>query len=349
MSLRPLFTAFPRRGAELRRRELADALGDATLAVLERAGVVARAGIVHTYPCEDHGPGCPRIVRLVPGTRRALAVCGRDEPFCSTLRLTEDDVAASRLDVDALAAKLAALAGVPAAERRTSAAPLLSLGVLRTWQPATELLFAPWVSDPAFVGALAERATAERPAVVLVPTLDDVPAWAAAQNDHGTRLAVLALEDVLTIVDDELVLTLPQRRAALALVPPAPATLTPLHAGLPRPASWPELRLHLVDGHTVSVRVGKTAMRRTYADLGMASAKNREPTKQWQLLVALCEGGGTFRWKDLGTFEVAKRRVARLRDDLQAAFGLEDDPFEPFDRRHGWKARFVARDLADDD
>lgn len=310
--------------------------------------MVARAGVVHTYPCEDHGPGCPRIVRLVPGTKRALAVCGRDEPFCSTLRLTEDDVAASRLDVDALAAKLAALAGVPAAERRTSAAPLLCSVSCARWQPATELLFAPWASDPAFVGALAERATAERPAIVLVPTLDDVPAWAAAQNDHGTRLAVLALEDVLTIVDDELVLTLPQRRERWRSYRPHRRPSRRCTPGS-RARRAGRLRWHLVDGHTVSVRVGKTAMRRTYADLGMASAKNREPTKQWQLLVMLCEGGGTFRWKDLGTFEVAKRRVARLRDDLQTAFGLEDDPFEPFDRRVGWKARFVARDLADDD
>ena len=102
--------------------------------------------------------------------------------------------------------------------------------------------------------------------------------------------------------------------------------------------------MYRIDGHTVSFRAHGKGTRRTYLDLGMASAKSREPTKSWELLLVLCEGGGTFRWKDLGSHAVVKQRVVTLRKELRALFGLEDDPFEPFDMRDGWKARFVARD-----
>ncbi len=34
--------------------------------------------------------------------------------------------------------------------------------------------------------------------------------------------------------------------------------------------------------------------------------------------------------------------MSRLRDTLKRAFGIPDDPFEPFSYDHQWKTRFRA-------
>jgi hypothetical protein len=126
--------------------------------------------------------------------------------------------------------------------------------------------------------------------------------------------------------------------------PPAPAALG--HAerlGLPRARSWGEVRVRPVDGLTVLVTVGPRSARFTHVDMGLASAKSRGATKAWELLLATCEGRGTFAWRQFGeSRDTVRKQVERLAEALCAAVGLEDAPFEPFEPSRGWVARFLA-------
>jgi hypothetical protein len=96
----------------------------------------------------------------------------------------------------------------------------------------------------------------------------------------------------------------------------------------------------------VSVRARGVHKRLSYVDLGMASEKNREPTRAWELLMAVCEGGGTLRWH--GDAAAVKRQVSTLRAQLKEAFGLEDDPFAPY-TKGGWRSQFAAHASVDEE
>jgi hypothetical protein len=128
----------------------------------------------------------------------------------------------------------------------------------------------------------------------------------------------------------------------LARVAEASAAVPPRGdlAALLGAASFDELRVTVVDGYTVRVGCGKRAVRRTYRDLGLHSAMTREPTKKWAILLAVCAGHGTFRWRDFGELHAVSQAVSVLRRGLQDAFGLDDDPFHSFN--NGWRARFFA-------
>ena len=116
----------------------------------------------------------------------------------------------------------------------------------------------------------------------------------------------------------------------------APPGLAPLLGA----KCWEELRVTVVDGHTLRIGCGRHAVRRTYRDLGLHAANSREPTRKWAMLLAICSGHGTFRWTDFGSARAVSQAVSVLRRKLQDAFGLTGDPFHEWDR--GWRARFFA-------
>jgi hypothetical protein len=141
---------------------------------------------------------------------------------------------------------------------------------------------------------------------------------------------------------------------APAVSPPAPAVSPQAPAaggvrgqaerlGIPRARNWGEVRVRPVDGLTVLVTVGARSARCSHVDLGLASAKSRGPTKAWELLLATCEGRGTFGWRKFGeSRDTVRKQVERLSEALCAAVGLEEAAFEPFDANRGWVARFLA-------
>jgi hypothetical protein len=111
-------------------------------------------------------------------------------------------------------------------------------------------------------------------------------------------------------------------------------------AALVGATAWNQIRITVVDGHTVRISCGRTTVRRTYRDLGLHAENSREPTKKWTLLLAICAEHGTFRWKDFGSFHAVSQATSVLRGKLKEAFGLEEDPFHAF--ANGWRAKFFA-------
>jgi transcriptional regulator of acetoin/glycerol metabolism len=157
--------------------------------------------------------------------------------------------------------------------------------------------------------------------------------WRAMATSDG---GVLALSDAAA----------QSMRGASLSTEASPAPVALGHAerlGLPRARSWGEVGVRRVDGLTVLVTVGARSARFSHVDLGLASAKSRGPTKAWELLLATCEGRGTFAWRRFGdTRDTVRKQVERLTEALCAAVGLDDAAFEPFEPSRGWVARFLA-------
>ena len=106
----------------------------------------------------------------------------------------------------------------------------------------------------------------------------------------------------------------------------------------PAAASWSDVRLRLVDGHTVSASVGGARGVYNFAEMGMANQKNGTPTVQWELLREFAAGHGVLTWQSRGADRKNKKRRENLARDLQEFFRIDGDPFV----RHGngWRARF---------
>jgi hypothetical protein len=167
-----------------------------------------------------------------------------------------------------------------------------------------------------------------------------------AAEPEGAPPDVEVLADVLDMRGDRVV-----RVTTLRVVSAAPGSAagpSPVREPGERPAgiaaligatSWERIRITVVDGHTVRIGCGGTAIRRTYRDLGLHAENSREPTRKWRLLLAICAAHGRYR----GTR--AERRAESqaiyvLRGKLKAAFGLAEDPFGAWD--DGWRAKFWA-------
>ena len=104
---------------------------------------------------------------------------------------------------------------------------------------------------------------------------------------------------------------------------------------------WSQIKITAVDGHTLRIQCGKISVRRTYIDLGFGG-KNREPIEKWKILIAICEGHGSFRWKQFGAFGAVRNAVYVVQTKLKHAFGLADNPIRPYDGALAWQAKFFA-------
>lgn len=319
------------------------AVGDDAFVLLCREGVLQAAGQAESYPCPGSGRRCPRVIVPVPRnkTKPFLAVCG-DRRGCISLPLTDEQTQLHSLNRRAWVALLRsayALEG-PIAYDVPSAFGLWSIGHTR----AHDVFLAEKPDGHDLLQFVLTRETMPRRTRVLVPTATRVDPFLIQRCRRGRHVEIAILEDDLEIEHGELVV-----RSHIANVEPESEptrVVRPRAFTLPPGTTWRDLRVYRVDGHTVSVRGGGMHKRFTYVDLGMASEKNREPTKAWELLMALCEGGGTLRWR--GDAVAVKRQVSTLRSQLREAFGLEDDPFAPY-AKGGWRSQFAAYPSPDED
>lgn len=317
-----------------------DAIGDDAFALLCREGVLEPAGRADTYPCPGSGKSCPRVVVPVPRnqTKPFVAVCG-DRRSCVSLPLTDEETqlhALNRRAWVALVRRTYALDGAISYDL-PGAFGLWSIGQTR----GRDVFLAEKPDGHDLLQFVLAREGMARRARVLVPTATRVDPFVLQRCRMAQHVEIALMDDELAIDSGELVL-----RSGSETTTPAPVRVvrTPVFP-LPTGATWRDLRIYRVDGHTVSVRGAGVHKRLSYVDLGMASAKNREPTRAWELLMALCEGHGTLRWR--GDAVAVKRQVSTLRAQLKAAFGIEDDPFAPYGKG-GWRSQFAAYPSTDE-
>jgi hypothetical protein len=179
-----------------------------------------------------------------------------------------------------------------------------------------------------------------RRTLALVPAGRSLGEADRAKHGPAALVSAEALDEVLVVREGRVArrdIDAVQAPAATPARPSGPPVL-PV-AGAKR---WNEVTIWLVDERTVRIDVGGRSHRRTHTDLGMGHAQSREPTRVWGMLVAFCEGHGSLETARFGGVAATKKLVSRLRSDLRAAFGLSQDPFHPYRRSEGWRARFVA-------
>lgn len=319
-----------------------DAIGEDAFALLCREGVLEPAGQAETYPCPGSGGSCPRVIVPVPRNKTTpfLAVCG-DRRSCVSVPLTEEQTQLHALNRRAWVALLRRVYGLDGAIAYDVPGAFGLWAIGRTHGRDVFLSEKPDAHD--LLQFVLAREALPRATQVLLPTSARLDAFVAQRcSAAASRARITLLEDELMLTDGQLALT-------TVAEPPIARVVEPTRSAaieLPTALSWRDLRVYRVDGHTISIRSGAFHKRLSYIDLGMASANTREPTRAWEMLMALCEGGGTLQWR--GDAVTVKKQVSRLRTHLKEAFGLETDPFAPY-APGGWRSQFAAYPTADDD
>lgn len=108
----------------------------------------------------------------------------------------------------------------------------------------------------------------------------------------------------------------------------------------PPNADWSDLEIKFVYGDKVSVKVLSETGVFNCAEMGMASKKNGEPTKQWDLLRDFARGRGRLDWDNPAADRKNQKRKENLAKDLRKFFGISGDPFAYLEEIKGWEARF---------
>lgn len=308
-----------------------------------------------TYPCPQPGPdGCPRGV-VVHGADDIVAVCRARPKACETLTLSQADIVAYELDTRRLGERLRALLGLAGDGGAFPGSLPGRTSYVGVYQPVAGHSYPVYLAlsgDGVAVLDVVESLIGRepRPFVVLVPAAELLAAEAV--RALGSRGSVaLGLADV-TVADD---------RDHLVLADAAAAVLAPFRKGVlreaaaktgdgmvffptPAGATWEQVRIRFRDGHTVSVSVLGEEGVFHYAQMGMASRKNAEPTVQWKLLKAFAESRGTMTWRSSHADAKNKKRRENLAKDLRAFFRIDGDPIPATPDGKGWHVRFELHD-----
>jgi hypothetical protein len=334
-------------------KQLAAELEDGELAALRGAGILRAASPLTTVPCDVKGKQCFRNV-----TREGIGICKDGKRTCADVKVDPADIAQEEISPSDL---VRALRVLYAAEPRGLTTPgafandrPLSVGWQAGDKPERQVVLA--TSAQASHLALSHA----RPMLVLVPTARVLTPALRAQHGPGAFTRVEVLAETLVVRGQKLArqdagdppastrARAPVSSRGAPASPPA-AAVKARPKGLPAMVlriqgakKWRDVQLYLVDGHTLRVDVAGEARRCTYVDFGLAHAKNRKPLKEWLVLAAVCEGGGSFQWRPFGDHPAVQKVVSRLRARLKAIFGLRETPFAQFSFHHGWRARFRA-------
>ena len=108
----------------------------------------------------------------------------------------------------------------------------------------------------------------------------------------------------------------------------------------PAGATWADLSIRFVDGHSVAVRIGAAGGTYHYTQMGMADGRNARPTKQWELLQALARNRGVLTWKSPDAGRKNKKRRELLARHLKAFFRIDGEPIVATDDGKGWQTIF---------
>jgi hypothetical protein len=328
-------------------------------AALHAAGVLTPAPPAATWPCDVRG--CAREIRAnYDGARKPLvAVCCQAPPVCTPVELGFDDVAHQEILVDALLSAACALFG--AVVDRAAAGTLNArhpIGdarppvlVATTTEPARDIFWLRSPRDLELGGFCARRERVARGSLVLVPTSEHVPLDVAARFAPGEHVEVRALADAVEVRDGLLVLGAASQAppAMLSSFPPSQPSSASSSRGLAAllgVTSWGEIRLSVIDGHTLRIEANGQTVLRTFVELGFVDGRKTDivtPVTAWGVLLLLVRKGELrpSEYGQVGKAYGAKKAIERLGAPMRAVFGLEEHPIHEYSRRHGrWIPRF---------
>jgi hypothetical protein len=114
---------------------------------------------------------------------------------------------------------------------------------------------------------------------------------------------------------------------------------------VPQSLLWGNVHMMFYDKEHVEIRAGgKPLGLRSFAVLGFENKKNKSPDIIWDTLLLLGKHDGEITWKTKdGSGEITaklKKRISILRKRLKNLFGISEDPFCPYTKKGGYKAKF---------
>lgn len=302
------------------------------------------------YPCPRHPP-CSCYHRVVNhGDGRIAAVCDCRPRRCDTVLLSESDIIVYELDRPALYSAIANALSLQPARNEVPGLPWVTR--IGFDSPCAGYRFGVYfVLTPRpdrFTGAvLSLAATNPGPFILVAPTAGRCEP--ACIDVLGSRSSLfLTLPDVLSIHDGN---PAASERCAdmlrefhLAIIPalqPDSREASPI-AFFPTPpdATWSDVRIRFIDGHTVSVSVGNRNGVYTFSQMGMSKRNSGTPTAQWRLLEAFAKGRGAFDWKSEHADRHQKKQKQLLAKALCQFLRIDGDPFRYVGELKGWEARF---------
>ena len=125
-----------------------------------------------------------------------------------------------------------------------------------------------------------------------------------------------------------------------AVLPPAEDQSGMIFFPTPPDTRWEDVSIRFSDGYTVSVKVGGVSQVCNYTTMGMADGRNKNPTKQWELLREFAEANGHFDWSNRKAGRAKQKQREILAENLRAFFRIEGDPIVV--DGNGWRARFAV-------
>lgn len=118
---------------------------------------------------------------------------------------------------------------------------------------------------------------------------------------------------------------------------PKTKSVTPLH--LPPDTKWQDITLEFLDGHNVSIRIGKYNIKSDYKGMGFEDERRFEPNTQWNFLKILADYNGEISWEHQHANTKIKKTKQLLADALKAYFKITEDPFYPYRKEKSYRIK----------
>ena len=306
----------------------------ALFAELIRLGWLREARASHGLTCEV----CPERCWIVPherkrqdGTRYLWHLCGQHEDT-GVLNFSVDRLRRWQLAADGIARWLSDQLGPGSGDLMDLGSGILRIGHAGNGRDKREILFS--LSAPVHLdGQIAASDSGPHRPIWL---LSARPAWLAPGDSRA-----LVLGELLRWGEELQFSTLARQRLTGA---EPPSTLRPVE--LPAGTTWEKIIVRVLDDETVEIQSGRRRERRTFVELGMADGRRSppEPSLSWAFLLTLAREDGTLTWEDKAASDNARNHIRLLREALRQAFCLEGDPFHRYERKLGWRTRFLLVD-----
>lgn len=283
-----------------------------------------------------------RVVHHGPGD-----IVGVPDDGSKTITLSKTDVLIYRLDHKRILRDTAAALGFEAAEEGIAGVPFTFR--MGTFKPLAGFSFPAYVAfalEPTDVRRAIEyvAALSTKPFVFFAPTgrFMNAACESLLQNHNA---CFLSLSDALKIDPNGSLLATPvamQKLAAFqdAVLPSSTTSNGVVFFSTPSNATWADLRIKFIDGHTVSVSIRGDSGTYVYSQLGMVDSRSGKPTVGWELLRSFAGGQGLLTWKSADAKRENQKRCENLTKDLQRFFRIEGKPIEYLKSAKGWRTRF---------
>lgn len=308
-------------------------------------------GLATGYPCMSD-PECGCVHGIVDhGDGDFVSVCRCRPRECDPRSLVRDDVVVREVDLRQLAEDLARALGSDPSVVEVDTAPMTWLvGILSPTAGYRFPIYLTVQTEPDEFQQVVDALVARAAGAFLLVAPTRAPFSASCDETlRRVKACFLALSEEFDLDASGAVAP---RRLIDEILGPFLADVMPAAkpgnamAFFPTPpdATWAAVQIKFKDGHTVSVRVGSAQGVFNYTQMGMASARNGNPTKQWTLLQDFAERHGALDWSSPRAHRNNQKRKETLAENLRAFFRIDGDPFEVTERAgragKGWRTRF---------